>query len=421
MASKRDLTIKKRRVTATEEPMPENTATEAKGRRPSRKKRARRRGRSVIWAVLFRLTLVVAVVLLGVLLWRNWDTLAPAALTEWFDRTVTGGDGGDGYPVDISGDGVVSMQAFGNNAALLTDTSLLVYNSSGAETVDRGHTFADPLLCTAGDYMLVAELGGNRYTLHNKKEAVRDGAAIGTVVSAAVSENGQVALATESSQSYMSEVLVFDRKGNEAFHWYSADLMVVDVAFSPRQKEIAVLGLSAVGGDMCSTLHVFSLSGKEEGPTHTYRATGAMMTALNYFDNGRVAAVGDTAVWVYDPDKNETAVTDFEDAVLLGYAFSDEGVGAVTRDYGESRGGMLRVITTVGNPVREITFAGNYRHVTAADRGFYLLTEDTLYQADGAGIAKQTAVSADSLMTVEMNGKPLVLHLSMLTRCTWEE
>jgi len=231
MASKRDLTIKKRRVTATEEPMPENTATEAKGRRPSRKKRARRRGRSVIWAVLFRLTLVVAVVLLGVLLWRNWDTLAPAALTEWFDRTVTGGDGGDGYPVDISGDGVVSMQAFGNNAALLTDTSLLVYNSSGAETVDRGHTFADPLLCTAGDYMLVAELGGNRYTLHNKKEAVRDGAAIGTVVSAAVSENGQVALATESSQSYMSEVLVFDRKGNEAFHWYSADLMVVDVAF----------------------------------------------------------------------------------------------------------------------------------------------------------------------------------------------
>ncbi len=421
MASKRDLTIKKRRVTAAEEPMPENTATEAKGRRPSRKKRARRRGRSVIWAVLFRLTLVVAVVLLGVLLWRNWDNLAPAALTEWFDRTVTGGDGGDGYPVDISGDGVVSMQAFGNNAALLTDTSLLVYNSSGAETVDRGHTFADPLLCTAGDYMLVAELGGNRYTLHNKKEAVRDGAATGTVVSAAVSENGQVALATESSQSYMSEVLVFDRKGNEAFHWYSADLMVVDVAFSPRQKEIAVLGLSAVGGDMCSTLHVFSLSGKEEGPTHTYRATGAMMTALNYFDNGRVAAVGDTAVWVYDPDKNETAVTDFEDAVLLGYAFSDEGVGAVTRDYGESRGGMLRVITTVGNPVREITFAGNYRHVTAADRGFYLLTEDTLYQADGAGIAKQTAVSADSLMTVEMNGKPLVLHLSMLTRCTWEE
>ncbi len=420
MANKRDLTIKKRRVKATEEPMPENTAAQPKAPRSSRKKRARRHGRSVIWAVLFRLALLVAVVMLGVLLWRNWDNLAPASLTEWLDRTVTGGDGGDGYPVDISGDSVVSMQVFGNNVALLTDTSLLVYNSSGALTVDRGHTFADPLLCTGGEYMLVAELGGNRYTLHSKKEAVRDGTASGAIVSAAVSDNGQVALVTGSSKSYMSEVLVFDRKGNKIFHWYSADLLVADVAFSPRQKEIAVLGFSAVGGDMRSTLHVFSLSGKEEGPTHTYRATGAMMTVLHYFDNGRVAAVGDTAVWVYDPDKNETAVTDFEDAVLLGYAFSKEGVGAVTRNYGESRGGMLRVITTVGNPVREIAFAGDYRHVTAADRGFYLLTEDTLYQADGAGVAKQTAASADSLMTVEMNGKPLVLHLSMLTRCTWE-
>lgn len=420
MASKRDLTIKKRRVTAKEETLPESKTTAPRGPRPSRKRRSRRHGRSVIWAVLFRLTLVMAVVLLGVLLWRNWDNLAPAALIEWFDRTVTGGDGGDGYPVDISGDSVVSMQAFGNNAALLTDTSLLVYNSSGAETVNRGHTFADPLLCTEGEYMLVAELGGNRYTLHTKKEAVSEGASAGTIVSAAVSDNGQVALVTESSQSYMSEVVVFDRKGNETFHWYSADLLVADVAFSPRQKEIAVLGLSAVDGDMRATLHVFSLSGKKEGPTHTYRATGSMMTALHYFDNGRIAAVGDTAVWVYDPDKNETAVTDFEDAVLLGYAFSDEGVGVVTRDYGESRGGMLRVITTVGNAVREIAFAGNYRHITAADRGFYLLTEDTLYQADGAGVAKTIAVSTDSLMTVEMNGKPLVLHLSMLTRCTWE-
>lgn len=420
MASKRDLTIKKRRVVAKEEPLPEKTTAAPRTPRRRKEKRARRYGRSVIWPILFRLTLLVAVVLLGVLLWRNWDNLAPAALTEWFDRTVTGGDGGDGYPVDISGDSVVSMQAFGNNAALLTDTSLLVYNSSGAQTIARGHTFADPLLSGDGEYMLVAELGGNRYTLHTKKEEVLSGQVPSTIVSAAVSSSGQIALVTESSQSYMSEVLVFDRKGSKVFHWYSADLIVADVAFSPRQKEIAVLGLSAVEGDMRSTLHIFSLSGKEEGPTHTYRATGAMMTAVQYFDNGRVAAVGDTAVWVYDPDKNEAAVTQFEDAELLGYAFSNDGVGVVTRDYGESRGGMLRVFTAVGNPVREIAFASNYRHITAADRGFYLLTEDTLYQADGAGVAKQTAVSADSLMTVEMNGKPLILRLSMLTRCVWD-
>ncbi len=420
MANKRDVTIKKRRITTTEESFADRAATPA-ARRSSPKRKRRRHGRSAVRVVLFRLALVVAVVMLGVLLWNNWEYLAPTAVTEWFDHVVTGGDGGDGYPVDISGDSVVSMQPVGNGAALLTDTSLLMYNASGAQTVTRGHTYADPLLRTEGDYMLVAELGGTRYTLHTKKDMLRSGEAPNAIVSAAVSKSGQVVLATESSQSYMSEVLAFDRKGKKVFHWYSADLMVVDVAFSPRQKEIAVLGLSAAEGDMRSTLHIFSLSGKETSAVHTYRATGAMMTSLRYFDNGRVAVVGDTAVWVYDPDKNETAVTDFEDAVLLGFAFGKAGVGVVTRDYGESRGGMLRVITTVGNAVREIPFDGDYRHIASADRGFYLLTEDTLYQADGAGIAKQTAVSADSLMAAEMNGKPLILRLSMLTRCSWNE
>ncbi len=422
MANKRDVTIKKRRVSVKEDPMPTTEfASESRPARRSPKKQTRRRGRSVIWVILFRLALLVAVVLLGVLIWRNWDNLAPASLIEWFDRTVTGGDRGDGYPLDISGDSVVSMQSFGNNAVVLTDTSLLMYNTSGAETMARGHTYADPLLSTAGDYMLVTELGATRYTVHTKKNEVLSGQVSNNIISGAVSNKGQVVLATESSQSYMSEVLVFDRKGNSVFHWYSADLMVVDVAFSPRRKEIAVLGLSAVAGDMRSTLHIFSLEGQKEGPIHTYRATGAMMTSLHYFDNGRVAAVGDTAVWVFDPDKDEAAVTSFENAVLLGYAFSDEGVGVVTRDYGESRGGTLRVITTVGNAVREIAFTENYRHIAAADRGFYLLTETTLYQADSAGVAKQSPVSADSLMVVEMNGKPLVLRLSMLTRCLWDE
>lgn len=420
MASRRDLKIKKRNVTVKEEPMPVAKKSAPRTPRSTPKKRPRRQGRSVVWAVLFRLLLLAAVVLLGVLLWRNWDNLAPAEVTEWFDRVITGGEGGEGYPVDISGDSVVSMQELDNNAALLTDTALIVYNSSGARVTERGHTYADPLLETADEYMLVAELGGNRYTLNTKKDVVRSGEVPNAIIGAAVSNSGQVALATESSQSYMSEVVVFDRKGGELFHWYSADLLVVDVAFSPREKEIAVLGLSAAEGDMRSTLHVFSLSGKEQEATHTYRAEGAMMSALTYFSNGRVAAVGDTAVWVYDPNKNETVVTHFDDASLLGFAFGKEGVGVVTRRFGESRGAMLQLISTTGNLLREVPFTGGYRDVAAAERGFYLLTEDTMYLVSDTGVAKQTAVSADSLMTVEMNGKPLILRLSMLTRCTWE-
>lgn len=435
MASKRDLTVKKRNVKLKAEPPLTAEApaaaqdkaatsgdTRKAGKRRTKKEGERRRyGRSVIWAVLFRLLLITAILVFGVLLWQNRENLAPAAVTEWFERLVTGGSKGDGYPVDISGDNVVSVQSFGNQAAVLTDTSLQIYNATAAQTADRAHTYADPLLAVEDTYMLVAELGGTRYSLHNKKECVAEGQVDNAILSAAVSGNGQVVLATESSQSYQSEVLVFDRKGEKLFHWYSADLTVIDVAFYSRQKQIAVLGLSAAAGEMRSTLHIFAMSGKETGATHTYSATGPMMTSLYCFDNERIGVVGDTAVWVYDPNKNETVAANFEDAVLLGYAFSPEGIGLVTRDYGEGGGGRLQHISATGEIVGTMSFEGDYRHVAAAKEGFYLLTDRTVYLVNKGDAKKQAPVSVDSLMVSDMNGRPLVLGLSKLTRVAWEE
>ncbi len=436
MASKRDLTIKKRRISSTPEPLETEKAPTAAGetagsvtgksrahsykRRTKKRGDRRRRGRSAVWAVLIRLAVITAILILGVLLWQNRDRLAPAAVTEWFERVVTGGSKGDGYPLDIGGDRVVSMQPFGNQTAVLTDTALQLYNSTASQTADRAHTYADPLLRVKDEYMLVAELGGTRYTLQTKKETVLEGQVDYPILGAAVSANGQVALATESSQSYRSEVVVFDRKGKKVFHWYSVDLTVIDVTFHPRQKQIAVLGLSAAGGEMRSTVHLFSLSGKETGAIHTYTATGPMMTALRFFDNERLGVIGDTSVWVYDPAKNEAAITNFEEAVLLGYAFASDGIGIVTRNYGEVGGGVIQHISATGEAVGTMAFTGNYRHVAAANGGFYLLTENTLYLVNKGAVTKQAAVSADSLMVAEMNGKPLVLGLSMLTRVAWE-
>lgn len=434
MASKRDLTIKKRRKPILPEPLETEAAPakEAEGAVPteekkrsyrrsrSKKDRRRRHGRSAVWVVLIRLAILAAILILGVLVWQNRDRLAPAAVTEWFDRIFTGGSKGDGYPVDMSGDRVVSLQPFGNQVAVLTDTSLQLYNSTASQTADRAHTYADPLLCVKDEYILTAELGGIRYTLQNKKEILLEGQVEYPILGAAVSADGQVALATESSQSYRSEVLVFDRKGKELFHWFSVDLTVLDVTFRPRQKQIAVLGLSASGGEMRSTVHLFSWGGKETGATHTYSATGPMMTSLQFFDNGRLGVIGDTAVWVYDPTKNETTAVAFEESLLLGYAFSPDGISIVTRDYGEGGGGVLQQFSATGEEVGTFSFENDYRHVAAADGGFYLLTEGMLYLVNKGAAAKQKEVLTDSLMVTEMHGKPLVLGLSTLTRIAWE-
>ena len=422
MASKRDLTIKRRRHTADEPdelPMPERRAENVPDtRKNAAKPRRRRRQRSLIRVVFWRLVLVAVVITAGVLIWRNWDHLAPAAVSEWVNNAVTGGEGGDGFPVAITGSNVVSMQSMGSQVAVLTDTSLLMYNERGGEIVSRGHTYADPLLDTSGSYALVAELGGTRYMLGTKKEALRSDRVSNAILGAAVDSNGSVALATESSRSYMSEVVVFDRTGAETFHWYSVDLTVVDVALSPNGKRVAVLGLSAENGEMKSTLLIFRLAGSQTTAEYTYSASGAMMAAVHYYGNGRVAAVGDTAAWVYDPDSNSASTIAYDNEVLLGYSFSDRGVGVVTRGFGESGTGTLHIMTPAGKETAALEFTGDFRHLSAADNGFYLLTANALYNADTATFARQTSVAPDGLQTVSLNGRPLLLSLTALSICS---
>lgn len=415
MASKRDLTVKHRRGAETPELPPEK---EEKPVSAGKKKKRRRWGRSALLHLLFRLVLVVVLVLAVALLWRNRNRLAPAALVEWFDRVVTGGEGGNGYPVAISGSQVIAMQSLGSQTAVLTDTSLIVYNSAGAVLTDRHHTYGKPVLHTGGEYMLITESGGSRYSLSTRKEILYSGQTANTLRNASVDEDGRIVLVTGSTQSYMSEVLVVDRSGKELFHWYGADITAVDAAVSPGGKRVAVLGLSAQGGEMRSTLQLFPLAGKEAKAEYTYSGTGAMMVSLRCFNNGNLGVVGDSAAWICDPG-GSTEIYPYGDAELLGYAFSEKGLGLVTRGLGESDGGSFLGISPSGKQQQPVTFTGEFRHVAASESGWYLLTDDTLYDLTSDGVSRRAEAARDSLMVTELNGKPLVLSLTAITRCEW--
>ena len=294
-------------------------------------------------------------------------------------------------------------------------------NSAGAVLADRHHTFARPVLHTAGDYMLITDSeGGSRYTLSTRREVLYSGAAANPLRSASVDGDGRITLVTGSTQSYMSEVLVLDREGRELFHWYGADITALNAAVAPGGKKVAILGLSAQNGEMRSTLQVFPLAGKEAQAEYTYSGSGVMMVALRCYPNGSIAAVGDVAAWVCDPD-GQTEVYSFENETLLGYAFSDKGLGLVTRGLGESGGGRFLGLTPSGKQTAPVAFSGEFRHLAAAENGWYLLTDSALLNTDPDGLARQAASAADGLMVSELNGKPLILSLTAITRCEWRD
>lgn len=419
MAGKKDVRIKTKRAYVPKKPPA--AAPEETPEKKDRARSSRRRPRSAAWLLLSRLMLVSALVVMGALVWKNWDSLAPAELFDWIDQKITGGDGGSGFPVSISGNTVVALSPVKSGVGILTDTSLLLMDANGAELMRRSHTYARPMLRTAGDYLLIAELGGTRFQLETRKETVFSGTVANDIRSVAVGPDGMVAVATASTKSYLSEMVVFDKSGKEIFHWYSTELMAADVALRRDGKQAAVIGLSTEKGAMKSTLLVLDIQSGATEPVASHSGTDVLLCTVSFLPNGQVAAVGDTACWLFTADaENSTCVpVSYEDRELLGYAVGDKGIALALRHYGANEDGELLLTDADGTVIGTEAFEGDFRHLAKADNGFYLLTATRLYQVADGAFAANREVPADGLMVTTLKDDALVLGLTTLQTYTF--
>ena len=424
MAKKQDLKSTRRKPKAGRDPGTKELPPELEGLPPLSEQELepvllpakKRKHRHPVARAIVRLLLVAAVLTGGFAVWKNWDKLAPEALLDWIDMKLDGADKGDGFPYAISGDTVVAMGQAKNNLALLTDTSLLFINEKGGEIARRSHAYARPLLKTAGSYALVAERGGGRYQLETRRETVLNGKLEGrNILAASLQEDGRFALVTDTaSQSYQSELDVFDRKGNVLFSWKSPRLLLTDVALSPDGLHLAAVGVTAEAGNMRSTLLVFDLTQKSAAPVE-YSGDGLMLFGVTYFSGGTVAAVGDTEMWVVKPGGTLYEKHSYEGLEPNGYAFGEASAGIVLRHSGASEGGRLLVVNASGDMAYAAEFSGTFRHLSPGGDGFWLLTSAALHRAGPAGLDGQADMEPDGRMVVDYKQTPMVLGLPALT------
>ncbi len=381
---------------------------------PVRRKRKRNNLR-----VMLRVMLVVVLLLCLYALMVNWKDIAPDRFVSWMQDVVNGTTGGS-WPVDLTSESVTDMQEVGGNMVLLTDGATVYYNSSGGESLRRTYAYAKPLMRTADRYVLLMETGGKRFRLESRDEILfepEEGLS-NHIYTGAVSVKGDAALVTDSSQSHVSEVIVFSRKGNERYQWFSAEWLVMDVSFSKDGNSLAVVGCRANNGAMQSAVLVFDLRGREEAPAQ-YVSDNVLFTSVQYMSGGTVIAVGDSQARFVNPTGSLDVTVAHEEEELIGYAFSSSDVMLITRAYGSQDGGKATVFSSTGDIRTEVTFAGDFRDAAPLNKHFLLLTDARVYEVKNSGITGQDEVAADSLMTGAIDGKPLVMGLTSLSEVSF--
>lgn len=382
-------------------------------KRPVRRKKRRNNLR-----LLLRVMLVAVVLLCLYALMVNWKDIAPDRFVSWVQDVVSGTTGGS-WPVTLNDGTVTDMQEVGGNMVLLADNATVYYNSSGGESVRRTYAYAKPLMKVTNRYVLLMETGGKRFRLETRDDIELETTVANNIYTGAVSAKGDVAVVTDSSQSHVSEVTVYSRKGNERYQWFSSEWLVMDASFSKDGNSLAVVGCRASGGAMQSAVLVFDLRGREETPVQ-YISDDVLFTNVQYMNSGTVVAVGDSRTRFVNPTGSLDVTVENTEEELIGFAFGSSDVVLVTRPYGSQDGGKAAVYSSTGDLRTEYAFAGEFRDAAPQNKTFLLLTDTYVYEIKHNGLARQAAVASDSLMTGAIDSKALVMGLTTLAEVIYE-
>ena len=407
MADTEEKRVKKR---AREQELPDDASRdETRNKRKRKSKKARR------WLV--RVVVVVALVAVCLLVSRYWDAISKGAVSDWLGD-MWGSNTGDGFPLAVEGNALVSVNTTSDALAVLSNNALTLYNTNAGEELRHLHNFTDPVLKTAGRYALAAEIGATRLMLEKRSGTVLEFTAPSAITTVALAQNGNFAVATGADKSHTSKVTMYDQKGKEVYSWVSAQLHIVDVAIDTNDKRLAVLGIGAKDGALYSELVILDTS---KQTSVRYEAEQTLFCAVSFMENDMVAAVASDALWLAKCDGSGKTVYSYTDRELVSFAFAEDMVGLVLKPYGSADGGEWLMLDLAGTVLQDVAFADGFRHLMATDDEFYLLTDRQLSMYDKNGKAANGAVNSDSRMVVVLNDKPLVVGLTAISVCEWEK
>lgn len=363
----------------------------AEQKRQMRRRRSRRR------AVLRGVALVLVCVVV-VLLWQNWDVVAPDRLYSHIQDLLGSSTGS--YPVDFSGVGVQRLERVENYSVVLTDSHLIYLNQSGAEVNRFGCAYPSPLMCTTDQYVLVAEQGGRRIQLSTRTSIVTEMEVDNEIIAAALNDKGQMAVLMQGSQGYLVQVKVYDRKG-KLLYTRSRNQTATGIALSPDGRQVALLSIKAADGTLTSSMDVFSLTTSDTEALCSYKGADTLLYRLEYLADGWLVAFSEESAVLMDTANGLTSVYVPPDMRVLGYAVSANTMALVLRPYGSTGDGEVHIVDKEGAPTAIVPFEGVYRDLSQQN-GQYVLLTDTYAE-------RMTVNGAQGRVPVEEDGRQAVL------------
>ncbi len=224
-----------------------------------------------------RLGLVLLGVLLALILFVNL-LLIPSRRPKTLDMGFEAG-------------GEYTIRPFMSHALMYNRRQLREVTVSGKTVWETEISMSHPVMETADEYILLADLSGNNASaLYKQGKKVMDYQFGDDIITAKVNPKGMAAFAT-ATVGYKGKVVVYDKKGKERFSWNSGEGYILDIALDDSGRYLAVAQLSGEGTEVNSKLQMIDLNRKKV--VATAERSGTAISEIR-FSKERLLTVSDS-------------------------------------------------------------------------------------------------------------------------------
>lgn len=229
---------------------------------------------------------------------------------------------GTGYPILLPGGKLLQMTGLDNALAVVADSNLYTYNSTGRSLLNTQHGMITPTVATAGGRILAYDRGANKVMLFSRSGLIRQMTSPFPLYDGDIAKNGNFALAS-GSDTHLSMVTVYNGEGSQICQCKFSDRPVICVSLADGKESMAVGLVDVRGGEYLSSIARYQFSAQEA--TAQVELPGELLLSLNYQDGNHVYAVTDQRVLALNSDLREQASYPFEDLQLMRFRYSDDG------------------------------------------------------------------------------------------------
>lgn len=241
------------------------------------------------------------------------------------------------YPV--SADNVLGIYPYVDGVTVLTGNSVAYIDNSGNLMNTNIHSYASPVLKTAGKNLILYDKGSSDLRIEKNTVVYKTLKFDAEIGNADISPNGTYAYVLNSDGGYQSHLFIYSYKGKKLFEWGGSDY-VTDIALSKNGKYIALSLLSVNNAEYSGKVLCFEL--KKTEAVFSLDFPSEAVYDVEFISAKTVAFLSDSGTYTVNT-KGELEEREKYSANELNHTFiSPNGLGVIALNlYGNEKNAQI--------------------------------------------------------------------------------